>query len=55
MLMLLIYVLGGSVHTITENAEALIVTCMDTGLEVYDKRLSTLSCLEIGMQVEVTT
>ena len=53
--MMLIYVLGGSVHTVKKNTEALLFACMDTGLEVYAKRLSTLSCLEIRMQDEVTT
>jgi hypothetical protein len=44
-------ILGGSVHTIKENAEALIVASK-TGLELQIK-LSTWSCLEIRMQDKV--
>ena len=43
--------LGGSVlyvHTVKENAEALVVTLEEIGL-----KLSTWSCLEIRMQDEV--
>jgi len=43
----------GSVHTIKENAEALIVASKEVGLEVNDK-LSSWSCFEIRMQDEVT-
>ena len=46
-------ILGGSVHTIKENAEALIVGSMEIGLEMLIK-LSTCSCLEIRMQDRVT-
>jgi hypothetical protein len=40
-------ILGGSVLTVKENAEALIVSSKEIGL-------STWSCLEIRMQNEVT-
>jgi hypothetical protein len=43
--------LGGIVHTVKENTEALIVAGKEIGLEVT---LSTRSCLEIRMQDEVT-
>ena len=29
-------ILGGSVHTVKENAEALVVVTKEIGLEVYD-------------------
>ena len=47
-------ILGGSIHTIKENTEALIVASKETGLEVNADKLSTWSCLEIRMQDEVT-
>ena len=49
-------ILGGSVYTVKENTEALVVASKETGLEVnVDKtKYSTWSCLEIRMQVEVT-
>ena len=46
-------ILGGRIHTIKENAEALIVASKEVGLEVNDK-LSSWSCFEIRMQDEVT-
>ena len=46
--------LGGSLHTIKEKAETLIVASEETGLEVILIKLSTWSCLEIRMQDEVT-
>jgi len=48
-------ILGGSVHAVKKNTEALVVGRMDTGLEVNVKTLSTWSCLEISTQDEVTT
>ena len=45
-------ILGGGVHTIKENAEALVVATKETGLEVNAG--STWLCLGIGMQGEVT-
>ena len=58
-LQLLVYaddanILVGSVHTIRENAETLIVASKETGLEVNTDKLSTWSCLEIGIQDKVT-
>jgi len=49
-------ILGGSVHTVKENVEALAVVSMETGQEVNaDKsKYSTWSCLTIRMQDEVT-
>jgi hypothetical protein len=47
-------ILGGSVYTVKENAEALIVNIKETGLEVNTDKLSTCSCLEIRLQEEVT-
>ena len=58
---LLVYVydvniLGGSVHIVKENGEALVVVSMETGQDVNaDKsKYSTWSCLNIRMQDEVT-
>jgi hypothetical protein len=47
-------ILGRSLHTIKENAEALLVASKVIGLEVNSDKLSTWSCLEIRMQDEVT-
>jgi len=48
-------ILGGSVHTVKENAEALVVVSIETGQEVNaDKSMySTWSCVKIRMQDEV--
>ena len=46
-------ILGGSIHTLKENAEALVAATRETALEVRTK-LSTWSCLEIRMQDEIT-
>ena len=46
-------ILGRSVHTVKENASALVVTSKETGLEMLMK-LSTWSHLKIRMQDEVT-
>jgi len=46
-------ILGGSVHTIKENAEALVAATREIGLEVLIK-LSTWSCLQIRMQDKFT-
>ena len=43
--------LGGSIHTLKENAEALVDATREIGLEVLIK-LSTWSCFEIKMQDE---
>jgi len=45
--------LGGSIHTLKENAGALVAATREIGLEVSaDKKLSTWSCLKIRMQDE---
>jgi hypothetical protein len=49
-----INILGGSLHTIKENTEALVVACKETGLDVTAVKTSTRSCHEIRMQDEVT-
>jgi len=46
-------ILGGSVYTIKENAETLVVSSKETGLGVNAEKLSTWSCLEIRMQDEI--
>jgi len=43
-------ILGGSIHTLKENAEALVAAARETGLEVSADKKSTWSCLEIRMQ-----
>jgi len=48
-----INILGGSVHTLKENAEALVVASKETGLEINADK-STWSGLEIRMHDEVT-
>ena len=49
-------ILGGSVHTVKENGEALVVVSMETGQEINaDKsKYSTWSCVNIRMQDGVT-
>jgi len=47
-------ILGGSKHTLKENAEALVAATMEIGLEVNADNLRTWSCLEIRMQDELT-
>jgi len=46
-------ILGGSVHTIKENAEAFLVA-NEIGLEVNANKTSTWSYIEIRMQDEIT-
>ena len=46
-------ILGRSIHTLKENAEALVAATREIGLKVLIK-LSTRSCLEIRMQDEFT-
>ena len=46
-------ILGGIIHTLKENAEALVAAAREIGLEVLIK-LSTWSCREIRMQDEFT-
>ena len=47
-------VLGGSEHTVKENAEALVAAAREIGIEVSADNLITWSCLETRMQNEVT-
>ena len=47
-------ILGGSVHAIKENIEALVVAIKEIGLEVNADKTKKMSCLEIRMQDEVT-
>ena len=47
-------ILVGSIHTLKENAEALVASTRETGLEGVLINLSIWSCLEIRMQDEVT-
>jgi len=49
-------IMGGSIHTVKENAEALVAATREIELEVSaDKtRYCTWSCLEIRMQDEIT-
>ena len=48
-------ILRGSVHTVKENGEALVVVSMETGQVNADKsKYSTWSCVKIRMQDEVT-
>ena len=39
-------ILGGSIHMVKENAEALVVATKETGLEVNADKTSTWFCLE---------
>jgi hypothetical protein len=57
---LLVYVddvniLGGSIHTVRKNTEALLITSKETGLEVNADKLSIWSCLEIRIQDKMRT
>jgi choline kinase len=47
-------ILGGSIHTIRKNTEALLIASKETGLEVLRKR-SIWSCLEIKMEDKMGT
>ena len=58
-LQLLVYIddvniLGGSVHAVEKNAEALVVASKEIGLEVNADNTTYRSCLEIRMQDKVT-
>jgi len=39
--------MGARVHTIKENAKALVAASKETGLEVHPDKLRTRPCLEI--------
>jgi hypothetical protein len=47
-------ILGGSVHAIKKNTEALVVASKEIGLEVNAEKI-TWSCLAIRMQDKITT
>jgi hypothetical protein len=49
-----INILEGSVHTIKENEEALLVASKETGIEVNADKPKYMVCLESSMQDEVT-
>jgi hypothetical protein len=46
--------LGGIVHTVQKNTDALLVASKENGLEVNADNLSAWSCLQIRMQGEFT-
>ena len=46
--------LGGSVQTLKENAEDLIMASKEIGLEVNADKTKHMVCLEIRMQDKVT-
>jgi len=46
--------LGGSLSTVKENTEALVVASKEIGLEVTAVKTRTRSCHKIRMQDEVT-
>ena len=47
-------ILGGSLHTIREEAEALRVASKQIGLEVNADKTKYMACLEIRLQDDVT-
>jgi len=47
-------VLGGSVHTINENAEALVAASKKTGLEVYVDKTKYMIMSEIRIEDKLT-
>ena len=47
-------ILGGGIHTLKENAKALVAATREIGLGVSADKTSTWSCLEIRMQDEIT-
>ena len=47
-------ILGGSINNIKKNAAALVMASKEIGLEVNVDKTVTWSCLEIGMQDEIT-
>ena len=46
-------ILGGSIHTMKENAEVFMVASREIVLEVSANKLRTWSCIEIRRQGEV--
>ena len=47
-------ILGGSVHMVKKNAEALVVATKEIGLEVNVDKTKYMICLEIRIQDKVT-
>ena len=47
-------ILGGGIHTLQENAEALVAAPREIGLEISADKSSILSCIEIRMQDKIT-
>ena len=47
-------ILGGSAHTVKENADALVVAAKEIGLEVNADKTKYMVILGIGMQGRVT-
>ena len=47
-------ILGGTILTLKENAEALITATREIGLEVSTDKTKYMVCLEIRMQDEFT-
>jgi hypothetical protein len=47
-------ILGGSIHTVKENTEALVVASKENGLEVNANKTKYMVCLKIRIQDEVT-
>ena len=46
-------ILGGGIHTLKENAEALVAATREIGLEVSADKTKYRSCLEIRMQDKI--
>jgi len=47
-------IMGGGIHTLKENAEALVAATREIELEVSADKLTKCSCLEFRMQDEIT-
>jgi hypothetical protein len=47
-------ILGGSIHTIKVNAEAMVVAVKENRLEVNADKVKYMSCLKISVQDELT-
>jgi len=53
-MLMVFFILCGSVTSLNKNAVAYVVASMEIGLEVNSDKLSTWSCLEIRMQDKAT-
>ena len=49
-----INILGGSIHTIRKNIEALVIASKETGLEVKAEKTKYMTCLETSIQNKIT-